>query len=472
VTVTDANGIHLGAGSGDRRSYGARASNGDDGAWRFDGSASAVRSDRYDFPDRQPADEDRRYAAVELGHGGFALKAVAADRDDHAIIPLPPPSGPPRPGAPTTRAADERERNHIVELRYAADPAPAWHVETWASHLETEAEQINLEFEGSRTELGAQAQFDGAGQHLLAQATLARPRIDHAVQRQPPNQPPGPVLPIDISGDEHDTFSLTVQDQVDVGANLSFTGGLRYDRMEDVDARVSPRLAALWRISERSSLKAQYAEGFRTPTFVESYSSGAFDTTLDYETIASSELEYIYRDARTVFRATLYRERAQDLLQPRLAPGAHGHENRSDLVATGVELELTRQLAPWLKAIATWSHGQTEDGRGNAPGRRVDSFGRADSLANLALIARRVPGAPRTATTSSTPRSRTASATSMACRCASACTTRSTPTSRTCSRSRTTRGCSTTAAGCGPRRSTGRSEANPLSLHKRCEIGA
>lgn len=386
VTATDRNGLNLGAGSGDKRTYGARASAGDDDdAWRFDGSASALRSSRYDFPDRVAADEDRRYAALELGRGALVLKAVAADRDERAVVPVVSP----RPGAPTTRRADAREINHIVELRYTAAPAPAWRVETWASYLATEAEQINLAFEGARAELGAQAQWDGASQHLLAQATVARPRIDHARLVQPPNQAPGPVGPIDIRGDEHDTFSLSVQDQLELGGGVSVTGGLRYDRFEDLDARVSPRLAALWRIGERHSLKAQYAEGFRTPTFVESYSGGTFNRGLDYETIASTELEYLYRDARTAFRATAYRERAADLIQPRQGPGARGHENRSELTASGVELELTRQLTPWLKAMATYSKGHTDDGRGERPdGRRVDSFGKADALANIALIAR------------------------------------------------------------------------------------
>jgi outer membrane receptor protein involved in Fe transport len=191
---------------------------------------------------------------------------------------------------------------------------------------------------------------------------------------------------IALTHDAHIYRSCTLQDQFDLGTRWTLTGGVRYDAFGQVDSRVSPLLGALFRIGEHHSLKAQYTEGFRTPTVVELYSGGSFNGDLDFETIATSEIEYIYRDERTVFRATAYHEDVQALIVPR--QGGRGHVNQGDLQADGVELELSRQITPWLKVMATASHGDTSDSRNELAGRPRDSFGKADWLGNLALIAR------------------------------------------------------------------------------------
>jgi len=67
-------------------------------------------------------------------------------------------------------------------------------------------------------------------------------------------------------------FSVFVQDQFDLTSQLAFTAGLRYDNYDDAGESITPRIACVFRASERHIFKAQYAEAFRPPAFIEMYS--------------------------------------------------------------------------------------------------------------------------------------------------------------------------------------------------------
>ena len=63
-----------------------------------------------------------------------------------------------------------------------------------------------------------------------------------------------------------------MQDQYDITDRLTVTAGLRFDHRDDLDyERITPRLSAVWRITDQHIFKAQYAEGYRAPTFWEIY---------------------------------------------------------------------------------------------------------------------------------------------------------------------------------------------------------
>ncbi|MCK0506630.1 TonB-dependent receptor plug domain-containing protein [Aromatoleum anaerobium] len=172
-------------------------------------------------------------------------------------------------------------------------------------------------------------------------------------------------------------LSLTLQDEYRLSDDVTVTAGLRYDDYDDVGDKLSPRLAAVWRLDRRHILKAQYAEAFRPPTFYEMAMAEA-GTELSPETIKTTEFAYIYKGPATGGRATLFHSRLKDLivgsriLQYRNAPGVE---------VDGVELELDQRLTSRLrlKANITLSDAEHSD-TGDAVA------GAADRLANLALV--------------------------------------------------------------------------------------
>ena len=122
--------------------------------------------------------------------------------------------------------------------------------------------------------------------------------------------------------------------------------------------RVSPRLALAWRLGEAHILKAQYAEGYRSPTFFELYRDEN-QPPLDFEVNRTVELNYVYRDPTTRFRATVYDARLID----RIGPEMGSFSNRAQTDTQGVELDLEKQLRPgwkWLAATA-WVRGFRAD---------------------------------------------------------------------------------------------------------------
>jgi outer membrane receptor protein involved in Fe transport len=128
----------------------------------------------------------------------------------------------------------------------------------------------------------------------------------------------------------------------------------------------------VWQPAAALSLKALSGEGFRAPTFVESYlyAYGGFargNTDNQPETIRTNELVAVYRFMpETLLQLNVYRNRIRDLL--RLVPNAEGYleyQNQSDETRIdGVEAELRWQLSTELASHLNYSHESSKDGAG------------------------------------------------------------------------------------------------------------
>jgi iron complex outermembrane receptor protein len=159
-------------------------------------------------------------------------------------------------------------------------------------------------------------------------------------------------------------LGITVQDRIDVGKALTLTLGARYDSYSDFDDRVTPRIAVVWRASDRHILKAQYTEGFRPPTFFELYSPVPPNRVPRYafEVNATTELNYVFRAANSVGRATIFRSVISNMIRP------GGFLTDPNARAQGLELEWSQQLVPSLKLDANLSYVDTIDPRQPGPG--------------------------------------------------------------------------------------------------------
>src|ERR1051325_6407126 len=153
--------------------------------------------------------------------------------------------------------------------------------------------------------------------------------------------------------------------------------------------RVPPRVALVWRASDRHILKAQYTEGFPPPTFFELYTPVPPGRVARYafEVNATTELNYVFRAANSVGRATLFRSVISNMIRP------GGFLTDPNARAEGVELEWSEQVAPPLKFDANVSYVDTVDPRQPGPGFPERSNPIASPwLANLSLFYRPLAG--------------------------------------------------------------------------------
>ena len=150
-------------------------------------------------------------------------------------------------------------------------------------------------FSGHLLRLGADVVWNGMNRNSwIGGVDYTTSSVDDATfaPAPRPGQPLGPQLPL-----AHDRKrrinGVYLQDRVDLLSNLSLTLGARYDSYSDLDSRLTPRIAIAWRLSDRHIIKAQYAEGFRPPTFFELYLPPAPGTTPRYyfENNSTTELK-------------------------------------------------------------------------------------------------------------------------------------------------------------------------------------
>jgi len=145
---------------------------------------------------------------------------------------------------------------------------------------------------------------------------------------------------------ERTVMGVFVQDQWTITDKFNITAGIRFDDYDDVGSSTTPRVAAVYRLSDYQTVKFQYAEAFRPPTFIELYSQNPIvngNENLKAETIENIEIGYVYNDGVTIGRLTIYGANMKDLI---------GNGNNSPVIfenigkarLQGVELELIRQL--------------------------------------------------------------------------------------------------------------------------------
>jgi outer membrane receptor for ferrienterochelin and colicins len=386
VTRHDGNIVGLNVGSGSRtNAYGVFRLDNEQNDFHFSGNASDWRSDRYDTSDGKDNDERRSFLNLRAAWGDFGFKLVALDRDFSGLVPIPRRAGqPPLPDPFSLQF--QRERSYNAELRRD------WHGEgddrgaLWFQHQYANYEREDATFEGPRDELGGNL-IQRWGRHLvLAQLQVAQVQIDHATDL---GAGPNPV-PI-LANESRRMTSLTLQDQIDLRDNVQLTAGLRWDDLDGIDSALTPRIAALWQVSDHHLLKAQYAEGFRSPTYQESYVGDTQRGPVDFERVRSSEISYIYRTPRTVFRATGFSHKIDHMIFPVGVPIA---DSKPEIDGQGVEFELTRQWTPWLRTLASWSTANAMDGRsayipvGGQPAVSfgAPSVGQPEELGNLSLL--------------------------------------------------------------------------------------
>ncbi|CAK0770468.1 iron complex outermembrane recepter protein [Gammaproteobacteria bacterium] len=155
-------------------------------------------------------------------------------------------------------------------------------------------------------------------------------------------------------------IGIIIQDQFEYSDRLTITSGMRVDHYNDVGNSLNPRLALAYQLAEHHILKTQFSTAFRSPTFLEMYLSTQTllgNPNLKPETIRTYEAGYIYRDADTVGRVTLFQSKMKDLIS--IIDNVYINTTGANL--SGTELELEKKLTSKFKMNANLSYVKTKD---------------------------------------------------------------------------------------------------------------
>ena len=197
---------------------------------------------------------------------------------------------------------------------------------------------------------------------------------------------------------QRDVLSFYFQDMFNVTDHLTFTAGLRYDHYENHDSEVgrydslTPRISAVYRLTDHNIFKAQYSEASRPPTFTELYSRENTvikgNPSLDPEHIRSYEMGYIFRKLKTTCRITLFYSELEDNIEyPKYADALGGggelvqYRNADDTITTkGIEAEFRHTLGKGFLLDMNISYTATKDEEGEPLN------GATDWLGNMGLL--------------------------------------------------------------------------------------
>jgi iron complex outermembrane receptor protein len=147
-------------------------------------------------------------------------------------------------------------------------------------------------------------------------------------------------------------FSVFAQDAWTAATRLSVVGGLRAEAYTDYGTKLSPRVAATYRLPRDVSLKASWARAFRVPSFGERFypqPSFEVDPDLQRSRVDAFDLGALYRRGDLQVTASAYLLALRDAVGPRslLLPAGTARVRLGNIAAIdgrGVEVEAVRSF--------------------------------------------------------------------------------------------------------------------------------
>ncbi len=153
---------------------------------------------------------------------------------------------------------------------------------------------------------------------------------------------------------------LYLQDVWSITENIELTAGARYDDYSDFGNTLNPRLAMVWRNSDKLTTKLMYGEAFRAPSYRELYSGTAYaqpNSDLKPETSQTTELAFSYAATNELqFNVNLFHFIQRDLIKRVTL-----YENTGDHTIRGIEVEAQWQAARDLKVSGNVTLSSQDD---------------------------------------------------------------------------------------------------------------
>lgn len=331
---------------------------------------SARRADDPFLPTGHAGDE-RRWAALVAGQTG-AWSFVANGFGRRLDSPL-------RDGI----GGDFDERSLGLELRHTWQWNAQLETRSHVQWLDSRIEKPILLYDAEQFEWGSETFWQaGAGHDLLFGLEWQSNDLGRGEFREGRSSLLPPIPPRTVLDRRRDHHGIYLQDQLSLSATLVLTLGLRYDDIEGIGDRLTPRGSVVWQFHPGHLLKAQVAEGFRGPTFFEL--DGADPRRpLDFEVNRTTELTWIWRQPNRTLRATAFRADIDDMVFLTFPSLSFG--NVAAAQSRGIELEWSQQLRPDLKLDSQLSWSDAKDSRN--PLRQTTAItSNPDWLAHLAVL--------------------------------------------------------------------------------------
>jgi iron complex outermembrane receptor protein len=161
-------------------------------------------------------------------------------------------------------------------------------------------------------------------------------------------------------------YSLYVQDELQVSNKLALTFGLRGDHYTNAESAVMPRGAAVFHVTQSTTMKLLYGKAFRTPTLYElNYEEEDYwETTpnLRHEQIETMEFVWEQRLAEGIFgTASLFRYEMTDLIDETNNNDIGSYRNRGAVDAHGLEMEINARFRSGLSGYASFTYQSATD---------------------------------------------------------------------------------------------------------------
>lgn len=322
-------------------------------------------NNKADAPNNIQAEENKQFGIVSLAYHGFSFDFQSFHRNYQ----------------PTDRAL-VNEGSDIFSARQLISITPTLKTQLNFSYLMNNFSRANQSYTGDKIEGSIDLNWTGLTNHnWWMKFSYTSESIEDAFLRRasPPGRPPS--QPLQLSDVTRDYLSLSLQDQYDITDYLALTVGLRYDYRDDIDKHIfTPRVSAVWRITDEHILKFQYAQGYRVPTFFELYTQTG-QNDLSEERIATTEASYIYTQTAYTGKVTFFYSQLSDMI----FPIQNDFSNRSEAQSWGVEFEWEQQITSTLKWQANFSYVDTWDTRTQDGSEQQDQAS-ANWLSNIGLF--------------------------------------------------------------------------------------
>jgi iron complex outermembrane receptor protein len=169
----------------------------------------------------------------------------------------------------------------------------------------------------------------------------------------------------------YETYSAFIQDEWQVTPTLALTAGLRHDQHSEVGGATSPRAAAVYHPSDRTTLKLLYGKAFRAPTvwelnFDEFEGTGLPAPDLQPERITTTEVVWEQRLFEAVsVTASGFHYSMRDLIDFVLVgdpdDDAWQYGNTARVKAFGSEFQVTAALGGGASGHISYTYQNAKD---------------------------------------------------------------------------------------------------------------
>jgi len=160
---------------------------------------------------------------------------------------------------------------------------------------------------------------------------------------------------------------LFLQDVWKLADDWELTIGARYDNYSDFGDTVNPRLALIWKSTEKLTTKLMYGEAFRAPSFQELYadtSRSLANSNLDPEESDTLELAFTYAASKNLnLNMNIFNFEITDLIRAVSVPGQSipQFRNTGKHKTVGVEIEASWQASKNLRLSGNYTYLDPDD---------------------------------------------------------------------------------------------------------------